>query len=66
MKFLKLNLHLKTGISGLNQVTNNTLETTQKYRALQMKSWAGKELETVNCFAFLKCKLTVAIKHVDS
>jgi hypothetical protein len=28
---------------------------------VQMKSWAG-ELETVNCFAFLKCKLTVVIR----
>jgi hypothetical protein len=26
---------------------------------VQMKSWAGKTLETVNCFAFFKCKLTV-------
>jgi hypothetical protein len=28
----------------------------------QMKSWAVKALETVNCFAFLKCKLTVVIR----
>jgi hypothetical protein len=62
MTFLKLNIHLKTEISGLNQVANDTLETTEKYRALQMKSWAGKALKTVNCFAFLKCKLTVAIR----
>jgi hypothetical protein len=27
-----------------------------------MKSWAVKALETVNCFAFLKCKLTVVIR----
>jgi hypothetical protein len=26
---------------------------------VQMKSWAGKTLETVNRFAFFKCKLTV-------
>jgi hypothetical protein len=30
--------------------------------AVQMKSWAGKALETVNCFGFLKCKLTVVIR----
>jgi hypothetical protein len=28
---------------------------------LQMKSWTGKALETVNCFAFLKCKLIVVL-----
>jgi hypothetical protein len=28
----------------------------------QMKSWAGKALETVDCFAFLKFKLTVVIR----
>jgi hypothetical protein len=27
-----------------------------------VKSWTGKALETVNCFAFLKCKLTVVIR----
>jgi hypothetical protein len=25
-------------------------------------SWTGEALETVNCFAFLKCKLTVVIR----
>jgi hypothetical protein len=29
---------------------------------IQMKSWTEKALETVNCFAFLKCKLTVVIR----
>jgi hypothetical protein len=24
-----------------------------------MKSWVERALETVNCFAFLKCKLTL-------
>jgi hypothetical protein len=28
---------------------------------VQMKSWAGEALETVNCFVFLKCTLTVVI-----
>jgi hypothetical protein len=28
--------------------------------AVQMKSWAGKALETVNCCAFLKRRLIVA------
>jgi hypothetical protein len=27
----------------------------------QMKFWAEKELEIINCFAFLECKLTVVI-----
>jgi hypothetical protein len=27
-----------------------------------MKSGAGKALETVNCFAFLKCRMTVVIR----
>jgi hypothetical protein len=30
-----------------------------------MKSWAGKALEPVNCFAFLKCKLTVNLKFIN-
>jgi hypothetical protein len=30
--------------------------------SVQMKSWAGKALETVNCCAFLKCRLTVIIQ----
>jgi hypothetical protein len=29
---------------------------------VQMKSWVWKALEIVNCFAFLKCKLTVVIR----
>jgi hypothetical protein len=29
---------------------------------VQMKFWAGKALKSVNCFAFLKCKLTVVIR----
>jgi hypothetical protein len=29
---------------------------------VEMKSWAGKALETVNRFTFLKCKLTVVIR----
>jgi hypothetical protein len=29
--------------------------------AVQMNSWVEKALKTVNCFAFLKSKLTVVI-----
>jgi hypothetical protein len=28
---------------------------------IQMKFWAGEALETVNCFAFLKCRVTVVV-----
>jgi hypothetical protein len=33
-----------------------------KISDVHMKSWAGKALDTVNCFAFLKRKLTVVIR----
>jgi hypothetical protein len=37
---------------------------------VQMKSWAGKALDTLNCCAFLKCKfnwsmLTVNLKFIN-
>jgi hypothetical protein len=34
----------------------------EQISGVPMKSWAEKALETVNCFAFLRCKLTIAIR----
>jgi hypothetical protein len=36
--------------------TNNA--KSEVILGVQRKSWAGKVLEVVDCFAFLKCKLT--------
>jgi hypothetical protein len=34
-----------------------TLDKVLSISRVQMKSWAGKALETVNCYAFLQRKL---------
>jgi hypothetical protein len=38
-------------------VTSQKNTTTKKISRVQMKSWTGKALETVNCCAFLKRRL---------
>jgi hypothetical protein len=44
--------------------TNNA--KSEVILGVQRKSWAGKVLEVVDCFAFLKCKLTVVISMLTN
>jgi hypothetical protein len=39
------------------RASRTTLKQIQLISRVQMKSWAGKALETVNCCAFLKRRL---------
>jgi hypothetical protein len=41
----------------LNSKFPPTLHSTLEISRVQMKSWAGKALETVNCCTFLKRRL---------
>jgi hypothetical protein len=53
MTFLKLNIHLKTGISGLNQVANNTyIRDDRKVSSVtnEILGWEGVENRQLFCF----------------
>jgi hypothetical protein len=58
--FFQIGLH--TFFSNSDRDFNSENNNESQVSSVQMKSWAGKALETVNCCAFLKCRLTVIIQ----